>query len=136
MSIGQYLLFGAGGSLFGLELPEIKGVAPAGRIYPLPLMKENFEGVITHDEKVIPVFNLTGALGFKGGRMRADSFIVVEQFENEEIGLLIGDVKRVLQLDCERFTDYKGSIPAIKKKCPCLGRDALLVDVKSIINNA
>ena len=61
------------------------------------------------------------------------NFIAVERLKGENIGLLIGDVHKVVTLQPDNIEDAEEKIAGVKEKATWDGKDVFLLDPEELI---
>ena len=110
----QYLLFKLEDKYFGTRIDDVKRILSLDYVHKVPLMKENFEGLMRYEDKAVPLFNLKKSLGFKGGVTFDESFVAIESVDGCDVGFIIGDVITVIRIDEEHLKNSSGNVPGVR----------------------
>lgn len=85
------LCFRVRGDPYALRVREIAGVAPAGRVVPLPSRTPELLGVVGHRGSIVPVYSLVGLLGYGPERDAPRWLALVE--DRDPLALAIGELE-------------------------------------------
>lgn len=132
-SQSQYLVFTISGKLIGTKLAYVKRVVELKKHYKVPLSCNNYEGIIKFEGKVIPLFSLKKAMQLTRSSIDDDGFVVVENHRGVDIGLLISEVKQVINIDPNYISQSEGEIAGIKQKVLWDGNIIYIIDTEELI---
>lgn len=85
------LCFRIRGDGYALRVHEIAGLAPAGRVLPLPSRTPELLGVAGHRGSLVPVYSLAGLLGYGPGRETPRWLALVG--DRDPLALALGDLE-------------------------------------------
>jgi purine-binding chemotaxis protein CheW len=100
--IRQYVTFGLGEELFGIEVTRAREILSLVPVTMVPQMPDYLLGVINLRGQVVPVIDLRAKLGLPVGDVTRDSCILVMEVQVDGEGLIVGgladSVREVLEL--------------------------------------
>lgn len=79
------------GDRYALRVREMAGVAPAGRVVPLPSRIPELLGVTGHRGSLVPVYSLAGLLGYELGRETPRWLALVG--DHDPLALALGELE-------------------------------------------
>ena len=129
----QFLIFSVAEKYFAVQLMDVKRVLPFDKICKVPLARDNFEGILKLEGKVIPLFNIGRALGINCGTSPKEQLVSVENLRGEDIGFLIDNVQRVVTLDSDYFEEIESELPGVKKKALWEGHEVFLLSGDELV---
>ncbi len=129
----KYFIFKVGGKFFGTPLENLKKVIPLEEIYPVPLMDENFVGLIRFEGGVVPLLDTGKALGMGRGRITRDSLVAVKKTKAGDIGFLIDRAVRIDTLSPGLFVEIEEEMTGVREKAEWEERDLFLLHEEEII---
>lgn len=106
--IGQYVVFSIQKQLYSLPIDEVIEILRRQTITNVPGIKEHIEGVINLRGKILPVVNLLKRFSMPASAPDKKSRIVVVQGEQENIGIMVDEVRMVTHVDTENIEPPPG----------------------------
>ncbi len=93
-----YVIFRLGDEEFGMDVMNIKEITKITTITRVPHSADFIEGVINLRGSLATVINLRKRLGFKPKEIDADSRIIIAEFEDNPVGMLVDAATEVLRI--------------------------------------
>ena len=128
----QYLIFKISGRLFAMSIKNIERIIPVDFVYKVPLSRPYFDGLVSMDDRAIPVFNVADALGVKAGPV-VDSVVAVEHLQGNDIGLLVSDVVTVARIAPCDILDCESAYPGVSQKVMWNGNEVNMLSAEELI---
>ncbi len=130
----KYAICRLSGEHFGLPVAAVREVVNAPTLTPVPRARSYVEGVINLRGHVLPVVNLARQLG-----MPEPEFcpcIVVAEWQDEVVGLLVEEVVAVLPLACEQAEGAGGGNGEAMRGVARMddGRLVVIYDLERLLN--
>jgi purine-binding chemotaxis protein CheW len=134
----QLVVFRLGQESYGVNVGTVREIFHLQKITRVPNAPEYVEGVINLRGKVVPVIDLRRRLGLEVSATTDDSRIVVVEYDDEDVGLIVDDVDEVRNVDGESIS----SVPDIAGQdesalaqgfAKVEGRLVILVDIETIL---
>jgi len=97
--------FDVHGSTFAIEIGSVREIVRTTEITPLPNAPELIEGIVDLRGMVIPVLDLSRALGEGPGKRGSRARIVVLDLDGLILGLLVDAATDVLSIESTRLED-------------------------------
>jgi purine-binding chemotaxis protein CheW len=97
--------FDVRGSTFAIEIGSVREIVRTTEITPLPNAPELIEGIVDLRGMVIPVLDLSRALGHGPGERGSRARIVVLDLDGLILGLLVDAATDVLSVESTRLED-------------------------------
>lgn len=95
----QYVIVTVGKELFGIKIYDINEIIKMKTIIEIPNSRKFIEGVINLRGKIVPVINLHKRIGNEEFTPTKNTRIVVTNYQNETVGLIVDKVSKVTYLD-------------------------------------
>ncbi|SDL79272.1 purine-binding chemotaxis protein CheW [Geoalkalibacter ferrihydriticus] len=92
--MGQILIFGLAGELYGLEIRCVQEVVVASRLHPVPRAPAALLGAINFHGSVVPVLDLGAWLGFPGSAR--DPRVIVLADAQARLALAVDHIRRIV----------------------------------------
>ncbi|MBV1907486.1 MAG: chemotaxis protein CheW [Pseudomonadales bacterium] len=139
----QYLTFDLSGEVYGIGILNIREIIEYGDLTQVPMMPEFISGVINLRGSVVPVVNL--AIRFQVSpqrRSKKTSVVIIEVVEDGspiEIGIIVDEVREVMDLKAEQIAEpptFGAAIRAdfIKGMGKIDGQFMILLDVNNVLS--
>lgn len=106
----EFLLFKLGNNELALEVSKIREVINVPKLNKLPGSHKFVEGVVSFRGTTIPVIKLDLALGM--GDLKNQGFIVITDYNDTQVGLLIDNVDKIVTIDGSELKEVPDSIPS------------------------
>ncbi|NHN32812.1 chemotaxis protein CheW [Paenibacillus sp. S3N08] len=100
----QYIVVELGHEKYALKISEIYEIIKLQKITAVPNNKSFLEGVTNLRGKIVPIISLRKRFGLESSKKRKGERIVVVQYKEEMIGVIVDGVSQVT-----RFTDIQSS---------------------------
>lgn len=95
----QLCIFELSGQLFGLSIFEVQKILEIEEITPVPTTPGFLKGVINIRGNIVPVTDIREILGLPVKNRSRDSRIMILNFKNAQIGILVDAVTEVRRLE-------------------------------------
>jgi len=102
---GKYLTFRLAGEEYGLEILKVREIIGMQSPTPVPKAAKHFRGVINLRGKVVPVVDLRVKFDLPAVEATKLTAIVVAQVGGTEIGLIVDEVRDVLNVSAEQLEE-------------------------------
>lgn len=114
IQLEKYISFEIGKEIYGIKINEIKEIIKMQDITVIPNSQEYVKGVINLRGIVIPIVSLRHRLGLREENATKDTRIVVVNYEDEMVGMVVDRVSRVttfeeIQPSSEDFGNHECS---------------------------
>jgi len=96
---GQIVVFELDGQFYALPILEIQEIIRPVSVTPVPNTNKYVEGVINLRGNVIPIVNLRKRLGLSETEKNDETRIIVVEYNDEKIGLIVDRVLEVSQYE-------------------------------------
>ncbi len=93
-----FVIFIIGNKEFGVDVMNIKEIAKIPKITRVPRSPDFVEGVINHKGSLTAVINLRKRFGFEPKEIDADSRLIIAEFEDNPVGMLVDATTEVLRI--------------------------------------
>lgn len=94
--MGKIAVATIGEEEFGIEITKVVEILKSQKVFQLPNLPVFLSGVINLRGEIIPVIDLRKRLGIKD--IKGKDRIVVIRFGKEKIGLIVNDIKEIIDL--------------------------------------
>jgi len=112
--MGKFAVFRMGDEVFGIEIKKVVEILKAQKTYTLPELPDFLSGVMTVRGEVIPLLDLRRRFGITS-KFKKERIIIV-QYDNEKIGLVVDEIKGITSLDTEDIIHPPSIFKGLKKK--------------------
>ncbi len=117
----KYVVFKLNGELYGLNIIDVGEILKMRKIYKVPGLADNIEGVINIRDKVTTVINLSKTLRFAKSDVDENAKIILMAEGN--LGLIVDEVTEIINISSENieskadlyFIDNSSKISGIAK---------------------
>ncbi len=131
------LLFRLGSrQLFGVNVFKVQEVLPRPPLFTLPQLPPAFAGAADVRGRSVPVLDLAGAIGHRGGDGEEARYLVVTEFNRSVQGFLVAGVDRIVNIAVDQIQPP----PALGSEANYLtgvtrhnGELIQLIDVESVL---
>ena len=110
----QMIIFDIGNEKFGVKITRIHEINRMTEITELPDTSNYFAGIINLRGDIISVVDLRKRLGLTEVENTEDTRIIVVEYQNDDVGLIVDSVSEVLHIDNEDIEDPPQSMVGIK----------------------
>ncbi len=97
--IGKFLTFQIAAELFGIEILKVREIIKLMTITKVPQTPQYILGIVNLRGKVIPVVDLRAKFGLPVVNATEETCIVVVDFKEIQIGMMVDSVTEVLNID-------------------------------------
>jgi purine-binding chemotaxis protein CheW len=105
------VVFDMGQQSYALPIEPVEQIVEMVTITPIPQENHLVEGVINVRGAMVPVVNLGSALGLGPTRLELHTPIVLVQSRGRSVGLIVDQVRDVLNLPVERVLKAEAVLP-------------------------
>jgi len=139
----EYLSFEIDKELFGINLTNLNQIIEAQELTKVPMSSDLLEGIIHHDNKILPIINFNNWLSLKNeGAGERNNVLVIEIQSGEEtikVGLKVDKVIEVMHFEAneiEKVPEIRGSkTKYIKGAARYREKFIMLVDVNNLFSS-
>mgnify|MGYP006295863721 CR=1 FL=1 len=110
----QMIIFDIGQEKFGVKITRIHEINRMTEITELPDTSRYFAGIINLRGDIISVVDLRKRLGLENVENTEDTRIIVVEYQDDDVGLIVDAVSEVLHIDEEEVEDPPQSMVGIK----------------------
>lgn len=100
----QFLFFGIADGEFGVEIAYVKEIIKVCNITQVPHTPHYVKGIINLRGDIIPVVNVRDRFGIQPRAYDERTCIIVLDFEEDSVGLIVDGVNEVMYIDTENIT--------------------------------
>lgn len=104
----QFIVFSVNGQAYSLSIEEVVEILRVPAITDIPGINEVIEGVINLRGSIIPVISLHKRFSLERQEKNKKNRIVIVQGNNENIGLIVDEVKMVTKFDSDNVEPPAG----------------------------
>jgi len=130
---GKYLTFALGKVEYGLEILDVKEIIGIMEITQVPNVPDYVAGVINLRGKVIPVIEIRSKFGMEKIEYTKETCIVVINIDENLMGIIIDQVKDVLDISQENIEPPPNFSKEIKSEY-ILGMGKVHKELKVLLN--
>lgn len=91
--------------IYGIDIFQIDSIINPVKITPVPLVDEQYLGVINVRGTVLPVVSLRKKLGFAGEHQPDEKILILRTEDHELVSLLVDSVECVMPVESEAYTE-------------------------------
>lgn len=137
MDIKEYVIFRLAEESYGVDIDHVENIEKYTNITRVPYTKKYISGIINLRGNIIPVIDVRKRLGLEPKEPDKDSRIMIVNYEELNVGLLVDASSEVLQLHDSAIEPAPKSIGSddayISKVGKDNGRIIMLVDLKNLL---
>ncbi len=100
----QFLFFGIAEEEYGVEIAHVKEIIKVCNITKVPHTETYIKGIINLRGDIIPVVNVRERFGIPAKPYDDRTCIIVLNFEDNTVGLIVDDVNEVMYIDTNKIT--------------------------------
>lgn len=100
-----YLIFELYNSSYGIEATAVQEIFSLPELTSIAEAPPDIAGVFNLRGKIVPVMDLNRRFGYKSRPYQLSDRVVVVQWENIQIGLIVDDVKEIQHIDPQDITE-------------------------------
>jgi len=136
----QACCFHIGGALCGIDIELIQEINKKIDVTNVPLSEEYLMGIMNLRGEIVTIIDLGKKLGLGKTDVDADNRVIILKFEDEFIGLVVGDVSDIITIEKDKVSPPPSNIKGLQGKYfKGVYSDELgvvgLLDVKSVLNS-
>ncbi len=98
---------------YGIDIMAVEEIIRMVNITPVPRAPIFVEGIINIRGRVIPIVDLRKKLNMKGKEIDEASRIIITNFQNRRIGLIVDKVEEVIRIEVSQIDRAPGTSSAI-----------------------
>ena len=135
----QYLGFHLADEEYGLDITRISEIIKVREFTDIPRSPNFILGIISLRGVVVPVFDLRRRLNLGTSELLPTSRIVVSQYDDITVGLLVDSINQVVSLADDELEPPPGVLSGLDRDMVaaigrCRGRMIILLDLKNVLN--
>ncbi len=135
----QYLGFHLADEEYGLDITRISEIIKVREFTDIPRSPGFILGIISLRGVVVPVFDLRRRLNLGTSELLPTSRIVVSQYDDITVGLLVDSINQVVNLADDELEPPPGVLSGLDRDMVaaigrCRGRMIILLDLKNVLN--
>lgn len=100
-----FLEFDLGTESYGVKLLSVKEVITVPETTPLPNGPTHFNGIMNLRGQIISIVDLRKKLGIKSKEGRSEEAVVIVDFENVSVGLVVDSINKVLSFGIDELVE-------------------------------
>ncbi len=135
----EVLVFDVADFTFGINVAKVREVLPATEITSLPMAHSSIRGVFKLRDRVIPCVSLLDHLGIESTREKAESKIILSDFNQQQTAFLVDDVERIHRMSWENILSVPGldslANSPVTALCRCDDRLIVMLDFEMILDD-
>ena len=140
MAENQYVVFKLGCEEYGIDIMNVKEIAPYEEVISLPNTPSYIEGVMNYRGNVIPIINLKKRMNIGKFEITKDTRTIVIVVEDKEIGFIVDEASQTIRVDDNQIDNAPFIKDIDKRYIIGIGkldeeRMLVLIDLKSILSN-
>ena len=105
----QYVVFRLGQEEYGVDIQYVQIIERIMGITRVPKSQYFIKGVINLRGEIVPVMSLRARFELAADEYTEDSRIIIIRLEDSSIGMIVDEVKEVLQLSNESIENVQGT---------------------------
>lgn len=138
-NINEYVVFEIENEYYGIDIKLVENIEKPKKITRVPYTKDFVEGVVNLRGNIIPVLYLRKRFGIDHKEMDEDSRIIIINYKDYNVGLIVDSSSEVVQLKDEKIENA----PKIKDDIKLnyvkeVGKDneriIMLLDMKKVLD--
>ena len=106
----RYLEFALGSEKFCIPLLQVRELISVPETTPIPYSPKYFKGIMNLRGQVISVIDLRLKLGVKFQESESENAVVIVEFDNFRMGLIVDSINKVLQIEDDQIAE----VPEVK----------------------
>lgn len=104
----QFIVFKLGNEEYGIDILNVQNIERIISITRVPKSPSFIKGVINLRGEIIPVMSLRSKFNLEPDQYTDDTRIIIVKIEDNQIGMIVDEVKEVLQLSSESIESVQG----------------------------
>lgn len=102
-NILQVVNFVINGQMYGINIQEIQNIERMKQITKVPQTSNAVKGILNLRGEIIPVISVREQLNFADLKETEDSRIVIIQVDDDKTGVIVDQVKEVLEIEVDKI---------------------------------
>jgi len=107
-NLDLYLTFGLGDEIFAITIEHVREIVGIQKITRVPDLPCFYKGIVNLRGRVIPVIDMRVRLGLAERSYNERTCIVVVDVEEQTVGLVVEEIREVLQIQAENVESPPG----------------------------
>ena len=103
----RLMVVGLGGAEYAIPTDMVQAINPYRPPHPVPGSASHVEGVVNLRGRLVPVMSLRARMGIHGDWSREDARTVIVASESGAVGLVVDDVREVVDIDPRRYASLR-----------------------------
>ncbi|NLK97242.1 chemotaxis protein CheW [Defluviitalea saccharophila] len=104
----QYVVFKLGNEEYGIDIQKVQIIERIQNITRVPKSPYFIKGVINLRGEIIPVMSLRSKFDLEEDEYNDETRIIIVEIEDSKIGMIVDQVKEVLQISTEAIENVQG----------------------------
>lgn len=104
----QYVVFKLGNEEYGIDIQKVQIIERIQNITRVPKSPYFIKGVINLRGEIIPVMSLRSKFGLQKDDYNDETRIIIVEIEDSKIGMIVDQVKEVLQISSQAIENVQG----------------------------
>lgn len=104
----QYVVFKLGNEEYGIDIQKVQIIERIQNITRVPKSPYFIKGVINLRGEIIPVMCLRSKFGLQEDDYNDETRIIIVEIEDSKIGMIVDQVKEVLQISSQAIENVQG----------------------------
>ncbi|KAE9637061.1 MAG: purine-binding chemotaxis protein CheW [Epulopiscium sp.] len=104
----QYVVFKLGNEEYGIDIQKVQIIERIQNITRVPKSPYFIKGVINLRGEIIPVMSLRSKFGLQEDDYNDETRIIIVEIEDSKIGMIVDQVKEVLQISSQAIENVQG----------------------------
>lgn len=106
--IKQFIVFKLGSEEYGIDILHVQNIERVLSIARVPKAPFFIKGVINLRGEIIPVMSLRLKFNLEADEFTDDTRIIIVRIDDSQIGMIVDEVKEVLQLSTDSIENVQG----------------------------
>ncbi|NLJ87201.1 MAG: chemotaxis protein CheW [Epulopiscium sp.] len=106
--IKQFIVFKLGSEEYGIDILHVQNIERVLSITRVPKAPFFIKGVINLRGEIIPVMSLRLKFNLEADEFTDDTRIIIVRIDDSQIGMIVDEVKEVLQLSTDSIENVQG----------------------------
>ncbi len=107
-SVKQYVVFQLQNEAYGIDIQLVQGIEKIKNIARVPKAPQCIVGVMNLRGEIIPVMSLRARFNIERKAYDDNTRIIIIRLEDSQIGLIVDEVKEVLELGLDAIENIQG----------------------------
>lgn len=112
----KVLIFGLNGEYYATDILDVERILGYEQPTEMPDVPKFVEGVINHENKILPIINLAKKFNFHPNEKNDQTKIIVIKNDNKKFGIIVDNVYEVTDVDYSLFEEAPTITTTISKR--------------------